>query len=91
MRAAGVGVNTYSSRLRLGWSVEKAASTPPGLWRHPNSRLAPKYEYGGKSMSLSAWAKELGLTYRTLIARINRGLSFVEAIEHPLRAPLPNR
>lgn len=91
MRGAGVGVNTYSSRLRLGWSVEQAASTPPGLWRHPNARLESRYEYAGKSMPLSRWAKELGLNYTTLVARINRGLSFVEAIGHPLAAPLPKR
>ena len=37
------------------------------------------------------WAKELGLNYRTLVARINRGLSFLEAIEHPVGASLPKR
>jgi hypothetical protein len=49
------------------------------------------YEDKGTSMALPAWAQELGLNYRTLVARINRGLSFVEAIEHPLGAALPKR
>ena len=89
MRDAGVGINTYRSRIRTGWSVEKAASTPPGPSRRPDSRLQPLYEYDGRRMSLFAWAKELQLNYRTLVARINRGLSLTEAIDHPLRAALP--
>jgi hypothetical protein len=40
---------------------------------------------------LFAWAKELQMNYRTLVARINRGPSFAEAIEHPLGAALPKR
>lgn len=38
---------------------------------------------------LSTWLQELEINYRTLIARINRGLSFREAIEHALGTALP--
>ena len=40
-------------------------------------------------MSLLAWSTRLGIKYRTLLQRINRGLSFEEAIEHKFYGRLP--
>lgn len=91
MRKSGVSVSTFYSRRRIGWSVASAATTPPGQWRHPNSRLEATYSHDGRSMSLAAWARELGMAYTTLVARIGRGLSFAEAIEHPRYGKLPDR
>ena len=42
-------------------------------------------------MSLSAWARELGLNYRTWLLGSTVDCRFVEAIEHPLGAALPKR
>ena len=91
MRQSGVGVSTFYSRRRTGWSVARAASTPPGRQARPDSRTESSYEYRGKRMSLNAWAKETGVNYRTLLQRINRGLSIAEAIEHPHYGKLPKR
>ena len=79
---SGVSYSTYYSRLRIGWSKARAASTPP-TW--------PLYSYRQKSMSLAAWSRELKINYRTLRARLNRGLSFEEAVTHPLRGRFPKR
>jgi hypothetical protein len=82
LRQSGVGLSTYRSRRRLGWNVLRAATTLPGRFARPDAKTDPFYEHRGKRMSLWAWSKELGFNYRTVLQRINRGLSFEEAIEH---------
>jgi hypothetical protein len=88
-KRAGVSRNLYHSRLRIGWSKERAASTPPG--RNSGAKTQAAYEYRGKKMPLSQWARHLNINYRTLLARINKGLSFEEAVEHPLGASLKKK
>ena len=88
LRQSGVGLWTYHSRRRLGWSEAHAATTPPRRGR-PNAKTEPLYAYRGKEMSLHAWSKKLGINYRTLLQRIRRGLSFSEAIAHRYRGRLP--
>lgn len=39
------------------------------------------YEYEGKRMILSDWAKELGISYRCLYMKMYRGASFEEAVK----------
>ena len=89
---AGVGYSTYHSRLRMGWSKARAASTPNlGRGNRKRSKLPREIEYRGRRLPLNGWAKELGINYRTLRARLNRGLSLAEAIEHPFGATLPGK
>jgi len=40
-------------------------------------------------VSLRRWSRGLGVNYRTILERIKRGLSFPQAVEHPLTAPWP--
>ena len=90
LRQSGVGLRTYHSRRRLGWSEARAATASPR--RGPsNAKTEPLYAYRGREMSLHAWSKKLGINYRTLLQRINRGLSFSEAIAHPYQGRLPER
>jgi hypothetical protein len=91
LRQSGVGLRTYHSRRRIGWSAVRAATTPPGRFVRPDAKTEPFYEYRGKRMSLWAWSKKLGMNYRTLLQRVNRGLSFEEAIRHKLHGPLPKK
>jgi len=88
---SGVSYWTYYSRIRIGWSKARAASTPPGTGARPDAKIPAEFEYRGRRMSLRRWSKELGINYRTVLERIKRGLSFAEAVEHPLKAPLPNK
>lgn len=62
MRESGVSVSTFYSRRRIGWSVARAASTPPGRQGQPDAKTKPFYEYRGTRMSLYAWSKEGGST-----------------------------
>jgi hypothetical protein len=88
-KKAGVSRNLYHSRLRIGWSKERAASTPPG--RNSDAKTEQFYEYRGQRMPLSQWSRHLKINYRTLLARINKGLTFQEAVEHPLGASLKTK
>jgi hypothetical protein len=89
MRAAGVGISLYHSRRRLGWTNARACSTPPGHSGRPDAKTEAFYEHEGKRMSLWAWSKELGFKYRTVLQRVNRGLTFDEAIQHKFYRRLP--
>lgn len=51
LRQSGVGLWTYHSRRRLGWSAVRAATTPPRRGR-PDSKTEQLYSYRGESMSL---------------------------------------
>ena len=88
---AGVSDATYQRRLRKGWSQARAARTPAGRSGRPDAKKQPSYEYRGKRMSLTLWSKHLGINYRTLLQRVNRGLSFAEAIEHKFDGRLPKK
>ena len=88
---SGVSYWTYYSRIRIGWSKTRAASTPPGTGARPDAKIPSEFEYRGRRMSLRRWSQELGVNYRTVLDRIKRGLSFSEAVQHPLKAPLPQK
>jgi hypothetical protein len=74
-----------------GWDEAQCArlTTPPGRSARPDAKTEPSYEYRGKRMSLWAWSRELGVNYRTLFQRINRGLTFAEAVSHKFYGRLP--
>jgi hypothetical protein len=40
-------------------------------------------EYGGKKMSIHAWARELGVPYPTIQDRLRRGWSVARALGTP--------
>jgi len=63
-----VGISRPRLRNRiiaLGWSVEKAMTTPVKL----KTRL---WEYRGKSMYPRQWAKHLGINYTTMLKRLQQ-------------------
>ena len=43
------------------------------------------FTYSGKTMTMAEWAREVGLKYTTLRARIRRGMPFEEAITKSTR------
>lgn len=53
-----------------------------------NRKSTIMIEYNGRNQPLSYWAKELGIGRTTIKSRMDAGLSFEEAIKHPLRSRL---
>lgn len=81
----GVAVTTYYDRLKRGWTPEEAATTPA---RRSPLRLDTKtgepatlspvsrarmVTYQGETLSVTEWARRVGLHPATLIARLNVG------------------
>ncbi len=58
-------------------------STPKEQMR--NTRRNHLKTYNGKTQCLTAWAEEYQINYRTLLGRINNGLSMKEALIIPMR------
>lgn len=81
-----LGLNYYliRSRLRYGWTVERAFETPPSLlYNKPNLRWIT---YRGKTKPLVVWAAELGVNYASLKARLTKlGWSVEDAFERPFK------
>jgi hypothetical protein len=50
-----------------------------------NKRTNVLVEYAGKSQTIADWAAELGINYRTLNNRINRGWPVARALTEPVR------
>lgn len=79
----GLDPSNLAWRLRHGWSVEAALTTPPhtgNRTRKTNQRII---EYAGKTQCLSAWAKEFGLSISLLRLRLERGMSIEAALKTP--------
>ena len=71
--------NTFFSRLRIGWDVDKALTTPRYGTLDPINLT-----YKGKTQSLYAWAKELGVNRDTLWRRLKRGWSPEKTLSTPV-------
>lgn len=71
--------STVRARLRRGWSDEAALATPVRPARSRQGRpLLLTHE--GKTQSLSAWCKELGLSLSTVCCRLKRGSAVADAL-----------
>jgi hypothetical protein len=77
--------STVRGRLRRGWSDEAALTTPVRAIdsRRGNPLLMT---YQGRTQSMSAWCKELGLSPSTVCCRLKRGCTTAEALAPP---PVP--
>lgn len=62
----GVSRFTIASRIRKGWSAERAVSTPP--LKHPLT-------INGETRPATAWCKQLGVPLGTFYGRLARGWS----------------
>lgn len=63
------------ARKKLGWSDEKALSTPR------NERVL---EFNGQRKPMRVWAKESGIGYRTIWFRLSKGWSVKDSITIPV-------
>lgn len=79
-RELGISQVTLGKRLRSGWSVERALSTPV------DPQVSPNVTRNGQTKTLHEWADENGLKQETVITRINRyGWSVEKALTTPPR------
>lgn len=81
-RFYNINLHTYHGRIRMGWDPKRAFITPS------RGRI-DKYDitYNGKTQSISAWAKELGMNKSTLTQRLNARMW---SIERALTEPIHN-
>jgi hypothetical protein len=81
-RELGLTKYTTTHRIgKLGWSVERALSTPVG----PDKRSA-QIEWDGRCQSQRAWAAELGISSATLRRRLRHGWTIGQLIAETLEA-----
>lgn len=73
--------NSILDRWQAGYSLEQ-----PILQRR--DQRARRIVWGGQDLSLSQWARLLGLSYKTLYQRVNRGMPLEQAMTQPLRQKL---
>lgn len=87
----GFKKDILSSRLSLGWSVEKAIETP-----YKNRKFRHEYGYskiilnrhvkiGEEDHSISEWCKIFNINKRTVLSRIEKGYSDYDALVTPVK------
>jgi hypothetical protein len=78
---AGIPSGTIGQRLARGWSIVQALTTPLGTYRTDNRWLT----HDGETLSISTWARRLGIANSTLGKRLESGWSISRAVTTPLR------
>ena len=79
-----VTLGTYYARLRWGWTKDEALQTParekplrlqtkPGRQKSQRPRHVRLVTYQGETLPVTEWARRVGLSPATLIARLNAG------------------
>ena len=83
----GIRAITIARRIdHLGWSVEKALTTPVGATRSGTVHNQRSVQYRGETTNLKALAVQYGINYHTLRQRVLRyGWSLEKALNTPAR------
>jgi len=73
-----VDYDMLKRRIELGWPIEEAIIAPKGVGyndrRKKNSarhRLAKRYSFSEKTLTVAEWAEEVGINSKTLAYRVN--------------------
>lgn len=82
-KVLGLKPTTIQGRLKAGWSVEQALSTPP-THNPPRPKVFTLLTHQGKTQRLIDWAKELGIKDTTLGERLRSGWSVEQALMTPV-------
>jgi RNA polymerase sigma-70 factor (ECF subfamily) len=78
-REAGISYGALQQRLRAGWTMDEALA---------GERAGAGITFNGKTQSLAAWSRELGINTGTLHSRLrDYGWSVERAFTTPARAP----
>lgn len=78
----GLSQKTLHDRLKSGWPVGRALTTPVRALKH-------MLTFGGRTLCLTEWAKETGVSCNTLKGRLETGWSVERALTTPVRAYKP--
>ena len=86
-RHYGIPRPTYTSRIKLGWSVEEALTVPVlkegGNYKPNNSLVGIEDHLGNKFNNKTQMAKYWGISSAQLHNRLSSGLSLEEALTKP--------
>lgn len=77
---APIHPGTVASRLKRGWSVERATTVVNGRRDNVNSRYVEAF---GERMILSDWSRRLGVSVPTIIRRLASGWPAERAVSDP--------
>jgi hypothetical protein len=78
----GIDYHVLHHRLRyLGWTVEEAFSNVSSS----HNRIKKQIEFNGQSMTAAEWGRELGITGRSILYRLEAGWSIEDALLTPPR------
>lgn len=86
-RKLGMTYHQIRARYRMGWDTESILESPKGIYhverRHTDkSRLL---EYNGEVLTVSQWAKRLGVSYEVLRGRLRYGWSVEKVLTTPAK------
>lgn len=86
-RVVGIGVTTLSYRIKAGWPVERALTTPNDAYHLGTLSVARSnsvyLEHDGRRLPQGEWARIIGIPRQALAARIKRGWSIADALSTP--------
>ena len=83
----GTPAGTISNRLRIGWDSSRAIFEPSYNTKG-STRITAKSKvltFNGQSLTLTQWARKLGMVPRSLMARLEYGWSVDEALTTPIK------
>lgn len=75
----GIDSTSLNDRLKRGWPLEKALTSPRGTVNH-SLRII---EFQGKRQSLAEWSKQTGLDESVIAGRLKRGWTVEQALTTP--------
>ena len=81
LRAYGIGRTNYATRIRKGWSMEKALTTPSKYTGDTKVKDHLGQEYKTKTEMCKAY----GVNYATYLRRKKKGMSTEEALTKPVK------
>lgn len=93
-RELGIRAYTISSRIKKGWSVEEALTTPVGKARKSarskkdvarDTKNNHNLTHSGKTQCVAAWEEETGICGSTIIYRVKHGWSVEKALTTPTK------
>lgn len=84
-RETGIRLGVINGRHYNGWPPEEIFTTPLGEKRksytHPGNRIL---EFDGRSMSVTQWAEEVGLTASNILGRLKLGWDIFDVLMKPV-------
>lgn len=77
----GLNPHLIYSRLKRGWPAEKALTATSGSVRSRHRLVT----FNGKTMSVTAWGRESGISRMTIFSRLRNGWTMERALTQKLR------